>query len=182
VGYLLRMSDELHDWLTDLQGADRPAAMQVGQALAALMSEGAGLGPPLVVPAAPAWPEDLVADLDASYQHRLDRLQALRRRAAEAAGLVKDMKGQVDELESAQARLDDRRRRALDEGRPDDAEKAAQQLAAVQREATVARQLVPLEYRDRGLDADARAASAVPDGCLPGQERRPQGGLHGRPD
>ena len=143
MGYLLRMSDELHDWLADLQSADRSAALQVGQALAALMSEGAGLGPPLVVPAAPSWPEDLVADLEASYQHRLDRLQVLRRRSAEATELVKDMKGQLDELEGAQARLADRRRRALEEDRPNDAKKVALELAAVQREANLARQLVP---------------------------------------
>ena len=125
MGYLLRMSGEIHDWLADLQETDPPAAMRVGQALAALMSEGAGLGPPLVVPVAATWPEDLVAALDASYQHRLDRLQVVRRRVAEAAWLVKDIQDQVDELESAQARLDDRRRRALEEGRKDEAEQAA---------------------------------------------------------
>jgi hypothetical protein len=52
VGYRLQMSGEIHDWLADLNEADPPAAIQVGQALAALMSEGADLGPPLVVPVA----------------------------------------------------------------------------------------------------------------------------------
>jgi hypothetical protein len=91
VGYLLRMSDELHDWLADQQRTDLPAAMRVGQALAALMSEGAGLGLPLVVPVSAAWPEDLVAALDDSYQHRMDRLQVIRRRATEATSLVKEI-------------------------------------------------------------------------------------------
>jgi hypothetical protein len=54
----------------------------VGQALAALMSEGAGLGPPLVVPVAATWPEDMVAALDVSYERRLDRLRVMRKRAA----------------------------------------------------------------------------------------------------
>src|ERR1700722_914538 len=108
------MSDEIHDWLADLHRTDPAAAPPVGRALAALISEGASLGPPLVVPVAETWPEDLAAALDASYQHRLDRLQVLRRRAAEAASLVRDIQDQVDELESAQARLDDRWRRALD--------------------------------------------------------------------
>ena len=143
MAYLLHMSDELHDWLADLRGTDPAAAVRVGQALAALMSEGVGLGPPLVVPVMATWPEDLVAALDASYQRRVDRLQVIRRRAADAALLVKDMQGQVDELESAQARLEDQRSRALEEDRRDDAEKAARQLAAAQREATVARQLIP---------------------------------------
>ena len=117
MGYRLRMSGEIHDWLADLHDSDPAAAMLTGQALAALIGEGASLGPPLVVPAAATWPEDLVAALDASYQDRLERLQVMRRRVAEAAWLVRDMKDQIDVLESVQARLDDRRRRALEAGR-----------------------------------------------------------------
>jgi len=143
VSYLLRMSGEIHDWLVGPHHTDPPAAVLAGQALAALMSEGASLGPPLVVPVAAAWPEDLVAALDSSYEHRLERLQVLRRRAAEAAWLVKDVQAQIDELESAQARLKEQRGRALEEGRPEDVEKADRQLAAAQRDATQARQLVP---------------------------------------
>ena len=143
MGYQLRMSGEIHDWLAGLQETDPPTAMGVGQALAALMSEGASLGPPLVVPVAATWPEDPVAALDASHQHRLDLMQVARKRVAEAAWMVKDLQDQIDELESAQARLTDRHRLALEEGRRDDAEKAGRQLAAAQRDATQARQLVP---------------------------------------
>ena len=46
MSYLLRISAELHDWLADLRRSDPPAAMLVAQALTALMSEGARLGPP----------------------------------------------------------------------------------------------------------------------------------------
>jgi phage shock protein A len=143
VGYRLRMSGEIHDWLADLNETDPPAAMQVGQALAALMSEGAGLGPPLVVPVAATWPEDMVAALDASYERRLDRLRVMRKRAAEAAWLVKDLRAQIDELESAQARLEDQRRGALEEGRKEDAEQADRQRVTAERDVTQARQLVP---------------------------------------
>jgi phage shock protein A/DNA-binding XRE family transcriptional regulator len=143
VRYQLRMSGEIHDWLTDLHQSDPPAALLVGQALAALMSEGAALAPPLVVPVAATWPEDLVAALDDSYQHRLDRLQVVRRRVAEAAWLVKDLTDQVDELESAQARLEDRRRRELADGRKDEAEQAGRQRDAAERDITQARQLLP---------------------------------------
>ena len=143
MGYRLRMSGEIHDWLADLHDSDPAAAMLTGQALAALISEGASLGPPLVVPAAVTWPEDLAAALDAAYQDRLERLQLMRRRAAEAAWLVRDMKDQIDVLESAQARLDDRRRRALEAGREEEAAKAADRLAAAQQEAAQARQLLP---------------------------------------
>jgi phage shock protein A len=143
VGYRLRMSDEIHDWLADLHETDPAAAMLVGQALAALMSEGASLGPPLVVPVAETWPEDLAAALDASYQHRLDRLQVVRKRAAEAACLVRDIQDQVDELESARARLEDRRRRALEAGRKDEVEQAGRQRTVAERDITQARQLLP---------------------------------------
>jgi phage shock protein A len=143
VGYPLRMSDEIHDWLADLHQTDPAAALLVGQALAALMSEGTSLGPPLVVPVAATWPQDLLVALDASYQHRLERLQAVRKRVAEAAWLVKDLAEQVDELESAQARLADRRDRALEEGRTQDVEQAARQLAAAEQDATKARRLLP---------------------------------------
>ena len=143
MGYRLRMSGEIHDWLADLHDSDPAAAMLTGQALAALIGEGASLGPPLVVPAAATWPEDLVAALDASCQDRLERLQVMRRRVAEAAWLVRDMKDQIDVLESVQARLDDRRRRALEAGREEEAAKAADRLAAAQQEAAQARDMLP---------------------------------------
>jgi len=143
VAYRLRMSGEIHDWLAGLQHTDPAAALPVGQALAALISEGASLGPPLVVPVADTWPEDLAAALDDSYQHRLDRLQVLRKRTAEAASLVKDLQDQVDELESARARLDDRWRRARDAGRREEVELAGRQRAAAERDITQARQLLP---------------------------------------
>jgi phage shock protein A/DNA-binding XRE family transcriptional regulator len=137
------MSGEIHDWLADLHETDPAAALLVGQALAALMSEGASLGPPLVVPVAETWPEDLAAALDASYQHRLDRLQVVRKRAAEAASLVRDIQDQIDELESARARLDDRRRRALEGGRKDEAEQVGRWRTVAERDITQARQLLP---------------------------------------
>ncbi len=153
MGYRLRMSGEIHDWLADLHDSDPAAALLAGQALAALIGEGASLGPPLVVPAAVTWPEDLVAALDASYQDRLERLQVMRRRAAEAAWLVRDMKDQIDVLESVQARLDDRRRRALEAGREEEAAKAADRLAAAQQEAAQARGMLPwITEAERWLD------------------------------
>ena len=143
MAYRLRMSDEIHGWLADLHHTDPAAALLVGQALAALISEGASLGPPLVVPVAETWPEDLAAALDASYQYRLDRLQVVRRRAAEAASLVRDIQDQVDELESARARLDHRWRLALAGDRKDEAERSGRQRAVAERDIIQARQLLP---------------------------------------
>jgi phage shock protein A len=144
VGYQLRMSDEIHDWLTELRGSDPPAAMLVGEALTALMSEGASLGPPLVASLADApRPEDLLEALDQSYQDRLEQLTAARRRAADAATAVKDVRDQTARLESAQAKLDEQRRRATDAGRPQEAAEAAGKLAELRREAAETRRLLP---------------------------------------
>jgi phage shock protein A/DNA-binding XRE family transcriptional regulator len=144
VAYQLRMSGEIHDWLADLQRSDPPAAMMVGEALDALMTEDASLRSPLVVPAAESLPPgDLTADLESSYQRRLERLRVMRRRAAEAAALTEGIKDQLDELDSVQAQLEDRRRRALETGQAEEAAEAASLLAAAQGEAEQARQLLP---------------------------------------
>jgi phage shock protein A len=151
VSYLLRMSGEIHDWLTDLRGSDPPAAILVRQALAALMSEGASLGSQLVAAVDPPRPEELVEVLDSSYQERTERLQAARWRAYEAAVLVKDIQDHLAELESARETLDDRRRRALAASKPEEAAEAADKLAAAQQREAEARQLLP-----RAIEAERR--------------------------
>jgi hypothetical protein len=138
------MSDEIHDWLADLHGSDPPAALIGGEALAALMSEGASLGPPLVASVAGApRPEELLAALDQAYRDKLEQAAAARRSAAAAATAVKDLQDQAAELESAQAKLDEQRRRALDAGRPREADEAAGKLAELRRQAAEARRLLP---------------------------------------
>ena len=144
MGYLLHMSDEIHDWLADLRGSDPSAAMLVGEALTALMSEGASLGPPLAASLAGApRPEELLEALDQSYQDKLEQVTAARRRAADAATAAKDMQDHIAELESVQAKLDEQRRRALDAGRPREAAEAAGKLAELQRQAAETRRLLP---------------------------------------
>jgi hypothetical protein len=157
-GYALRMSGEIHDWLADLSGSDPAAAMRVGQALAALMNQGASLGDPLVVSTADSWPWALAEALDRSYQEGLERLQLLRRRTADAVTLVRDIQDQVAELESAQAKLEDIHRRAQEAARPQEAAQAASKLAAAQREAAEARRLLPgvIEARRRLEEATQR--------------------------
>lgn len=46
--YRLAMVDEVRDWLRSLRRTDRATAVQVGQALTALIEEGPRLGRPLV--------------------------------------------------------------------------------------------------------------------------------------
>jgi len=102
-GYALRMSGEIHDWLADLRGSDPAAAKVVVQALAALLTQGARLGEPLVVSTADSWPWALFDALDRSYQERVERLHVVRRGEADADMLIKDIRKHTAELELAQA-------------------------------------------------------------------------------
>jgi hypothetical protein len=96
MGFRLRMSAEIHDWLTDLRDSDRPAAMIAGQALTALATEGDALGPPLLISLDGQVPPANLADaLDQAYQDRLEALNILRRRVADAAWLRKHLEDQI---------------------------------------------------------------------------------------
>jgi hypothetical protein len=163
-GYALAMSGEIHDWLAELHGSDPSAALRVVQALVMLMEKGASLGDPLVVSAADSWPWALMQALDRSYQERLDRLTAARRAQAAAATLITDIHDQATALEAAQAALADQHRRALEAGRPAEAEQAAGELAVAQQQIAQARQLLPgmIEARQR-LDQTAQRLQARVD-------------------
>ncbi len=144
MGYLLRMSAEIHDWLADLGRGDPPAALLAGEALAALMSAGASLDAPLVTAVAdPRLPGEPAEALDLSYQVRLEQLQVARRRAAGVASLVQDAQTQLAELEPSLARLADQRRVALAADLPEEAATLAGQLAAAERDAAELRRLLP---------------------------------------
>ena len=150
-GYALRMSDEIHDWLTGLRRSGPSAALRVANALIILMREGASLGDPVVVSAADSWPWALAEALDRSYQQSLERLTALRRGEADAATLVTDIQDQLAELEAARAKVEELHRQAVDAGRPQEAAQAAGRLAAVQQQAAEAGRLLPrmIEARNR---------------------------------
>ena len=150
-GYVLRMSGEIHDWLAGLRDSNPGAARRVARTLAALMEDGPGLGDPLVVSTAGAWPGALAGALSCSDPERLDRLTAARRAAAAAAALVKDIQDQAGELESAKAEWAGWHRLAADAGRPQEAAQAASRLAAAQQQAAELQRLLPavIGARDR---------------------------------
>ena len=150
-GYVLRMSGEIHGWLAGLRDSNPRAARRVAQALAALMEEGTGLGDPLVVSTATAWPEALAEGLNRSYPERLERLTAARRAAAAAAALAQDIQDQATELETAKAELEGRHRQAVDAGRLQEAAQAASDLVAGQQEAAELQRLLStvIEARNR---------------------------------
>jgi hypothetical protein len=96
MGYLLHMSDEIHDWLADLCASDPAAAAVIGQALTALLRQGASLGPPTAISLAAATQlEDLPDALDRVYQEKLERMQVVRHAVAEAATLARDIQSQL---------------------------------------------------------------------------------------
>ena len=100
MGYALRMSDEMHDWLTDLGRGDQAVARLVAEALTVLLGEGEHLGPPLVVPLAnSSRAPDLAEALDRSYQRGLELLQATRRRAMDASTVTRRLREQIAGLD-----------------------------------------------------------------------------------
>jgi hypothetical protein len=102
--YALRMSDEMHDWLTDLGRGDQPTARLVAEALTMLLSEGERLGPPLAVPLAnSSRSPDLAETLDRSYQRGLEILQATRRRAMDASTVTRRIREQIASLDPQSA-------------------------------------------------------------------------------
>ena len=91
MGYQLKMSAEIYDWLSELRDSDPPTAILAAQALTALADGGDRLGPPLVAAVAAVRPrsDELAPALDQHYQDQLESLTAVRRRVAQVATLRK---------------------------------------------------------------------------------------------
>jgi phage shock protein A len=149
MGYQLRMSGEIHDWLDQLRTADPARARLVAEALAALAAGGASLGPPLVRPADPDHPEpagtelDPRAQLDQAYQDQLEQLAGLRRRVAEAATLARQFSTQLGELSSLRVRLAEQREEASAAGDDGRAEVVQQAVADVDGQVATLRERLP---------------------------------------
>jgi len=85
MGYVLRMSGEIRDWLVALRDSEPRTAAAISHALITLADAGPDLGPPVVVPLDRPTPRtDLRPALDYAYQDRLERMQQVRRVAADA--------------------------------------------------------------------------------------------------
>jgi len=149
MGYQLRMSGELHDWLDQLHTADPARARLVGEALAALAAGGASLGPPLVRPADPDHPEpaetelDPRAQLDQAYQDQLEQLATQRRRVAAAATLARQFSTQLGDLSSLRVRLAEQREEASAAGDDGRAEVVQQAIADVDGQVATLRERLP---------------------------------------
>ncbi len=149
MGYQLRMSGEIHDWLDQLRTADPARASLVAEALAALAAGGDSLGPPLVQPADPDHPGpaeaelDPRAQLDQAYQDGLDQLAVLRRRVADAATLARQFSTQLGDLGSLRVRLAEQHQEALAAGDTGRAGTVRQAIADVDRQVTTLRERLP---------------------------------------
>ena len=108
----------------------------------------------------------------------MERLTAVRRTEADAAALVKDIREQAADLESAQENLKDLHRRLLDTGKPQEAEQAAATLAAAAQQAAQVQRLLPgVTEASQRLGTAARQLQARAD-AFRGPERSPEGKLH----
>src|SRR5260370_1194082 len=169
MGSARRMSGELHDWLTGLRDGDPSAARSVGEALTALMTEGASLGPPLVVPVVSPAVEMTVAEaLRRSYQRGLEWARAARRREADAVAVAERLRQQLAERESQGsspepelAELSSARQRQVDAFGTRIRVLTATYTAA-QAEAAIPEAIAEADPagQDRGRDGEDRAAAA----------------------
>jgi len=100
------MSAEIREWVAGLAVGDPDAAIAVGQALVALADAGPDLGPPVVVALDNPDPSADLAELDYSYQNRLEHLQALRRAVADVSTLRQELQAHINELEESQSTAD----------------------------------------------------------------------------
>ena len=163
-GYALRMSGEIRDWLAGLRDSDPATASTVAQALVALQSEGARLGEPLVASTAGSWAPALAEGLDRSYREQVERLTALRRGAADADTLVRDIREHASNLESAREAMQALRRRLLDTGRAQAAERIAAKLAATEQQLAQLQRLLPkVTEASQRLAAETRELQARAD-------------------
>jgi phage shock protein A len=163
--YALRMSGEIRDWLAGLRDRDPATASAVVRALAALRSEGARPGKPLVASTAGSWAPALAEGLDRCYRQQVERLTAVRWGAAEADTLLRDIREHAAKLESAREGMQALHRCLLDTGRAQGAEQIAAKLAATEQQLAQVRRLLPqvteaaqrlvTEMRQRQTRADA---------------------------
>ena len=130
MGYRIRMVPEVAGWLGQLRDADPGIAGVVDEALAALRDQGAGLGPPLVIPVE-VDPEPARPDLDQAYQRQLEMLTRVRRATAEMATVRKRLELQIHQQEQAITRLGEQRIKDLQAGRSDLAAEAGNRLPVV---------------------------------------------------
>jgi hypothetical protein len=130
VGYQIRIATEVINWLERLRETEPATVDRVDEALARLRDQGAGLGPPLVVPLDVEVPvRNTYLGFDEAYQRQLQMLTKVRRGAADLATTGRRLDLRVDELEQEFTSLEGQRRKAREMGRDDLAAAVAARLS-----------------------------------------------------
>jgi hypothetical protein len=101
MGYQLRMSAEIAEWLGDLRESDPVTAAEVGAALVAVMDAADVTALPFVTATEDPVTDDPRERLDIAYQRMLEVLQRLRRKSAEVATLRKQLESVLSEQQAA---------------------------------------------------------------------------------
>ena len=154
----VEMALEVRAWLNGLVADGLPAAGLVGGAVTALLNEGDGLGPPLVVAVESMLrAQDPRRALDDAYQSQLTLLQQVRRGVADVATSRKRLELQLEQLGRQLRTLVEQGRKAADLGRNDLAEEALARRSAMSAEvARVTAEYETLQGEEERLTAASR--------------------------
>lgn len=158
MSHRLQMTDEVRSWLTGLRSRDLAGARLAGEAVIALLDEGAALGSPLVVAVEPALrAHDVGMALDHSYQRQLELLQRVRRSVADVVTSRRRVELHIGQLTGQEGKLGEQGAKAADIGRDDLAEEARTRQCAVREQlAEVGRQYAELQEAERQAEASAQ--------------------------
>jgi hypothetical protein len=152
MSYRIRVVPEVEVWLGELRESDPGSARLVDEAVDALREAGAGLGPPLVVPA----PVPQARPDPDQSRRQFELLTNMRRAVADAATTRKRLGLQMQQLEEQASRLAQQRAKALQIGRDDLAARALAQLRSLQTELEeLSRQQAEALASEERLSADS---------------------------
>ena len=154
----VELADEVRAWLEGLVAGRLPEARLVGEAVTALLDEGSGLEPPLVVAVESMLrAQDPRRALDHSYHRQLALLQQVRRGVADVATSRKRMELTLEQLGRQCRTLAEQGRKAADLGRDDLAQEALARGSAMSAElARVTADYETLQGEEEKLTAASR--------------------------
>jgi hypothetical protein len=163
MGYLIRMTPEVEEWLSGVRGRDPAVADLIDEAVAALRAGGESVGSPLVVPVDDPFPP-VRPDLDLAYERRLEMLTRVRRAVADVATSRKRLELQAVQLEQQITKLGDQSRKATEAGYGNLAEEAgARRGAAEEQLADLHRMYTDMQTEEERITAASQRLQAKVD-------------------
>jgi hypothetical protein len=163
MGYLIRMTPEVEEWLSRVRDRDPAVADLVDEAVAALRAGGDSVGSPLVVPVDDPFPP-VRPDLDAAYERQLEMLTRVRRAVADVATSRKRLELQATQLEQHISKLGDQIRKATEAGYGTLAEEAGTRRGAAEEQlAEVRRMYADIQAEEERVTAASQRLQAKVD-------------------